>query len=216
MSKFLNNKDRQNRAEFDKLLARCVRVVEAQPNLATLRLCESVCGSLTTLLESIRLTIEDRPRKNDLVMLRDRIQELSFERANESMNRPIYNSDGPQMDEELSEDEESADDETQIFGGGLRGNDIQNANDAAEHMSDAMAYSVHACNNAGDYGTVNITDIGTEAPDFPIDVLKDGLRLAVARLRDASTRGDVSPYTLASIAGTIDTAVSEFDKEVGS
>jgi hypothetical protein len=200
MSKFLNNKDRQNRAEFDKLLARCVRVVEAQPNLATLRLCESVCGSLTTLLESIRLTIEDRPRKNDLVMLRDRIQELSFDRANESLNTPRYNSCG--TDEEGGEAEahladmewldNQRDDETQIFG------------------------SPNNDDHSGDFGDILLTDIGTEAPDFPIDVLKDGLRLAVARLRDASTRGDVTPYTLASIAGTIDTAVSEFDKEVGS
>lgn len=208
-SRFLNNRDRQNRAEFDRLLARCVRVVEAQPNLATLRLCESVCVSLTTLLESIRLTIEDRPRKSNLVMLRDRIQELSFERANESLNTPKYNS----YSEETEPADCEEDDETQIFGGGLRGNDVQNANDAAEHMGDAMAYSLHARNNTGD---ILMTDIGTEAPDYPIDVMKDTLRLAVARLREASTRGDVSPYTLASIAGTIDTAVSEFDKEVGS
>jgi hypothetical protein len=199
MSKFLNNKDRQNRAEFDKLLARCVRVVEAQPNLATLRLCESVCGSLTTLLESIRLTIEDRPRKNDLVMLRDRIQELSFDRANETLNTPRYSiEDGAGLPEEQAE----VDDETQIFGS--PSNDACDSPNCWEHGS------------AGDYGTVNITDIGTEVPDYPIDVMKDALRLAVTRLREASTRGDVTPYTLASIAGTIDTAVSEFDKEVGS
>jgi hypothetical protein len=201
VSKFLNNKDRQNRAEFDKLLARCVRVVEAQPNLATLRLCESVCGSLTTLLESIRLTLEDRPRKNDLVMLRDRIQELSFERANESLNAPRYH-----WSYETSDEPAEDDDETQVFG-----------SPAVDDDFDIQACSAFPPkNDAGDYGTVNITDIGTEAPDFPIDVMKDTLRLAVARLRDASTKGDVTPYTLASIAGTIDTAVSEFDKEVGS
>jgi hypothetical protein len=193
MSKFLNNKDRQNRAEFDKLLARCVRVVESQPNLATLRLCESVCGSLTTLLENIRLTIEDRPRKNDLVMLRDRIQELSFERANESLNSPKYS-----ITEEFSDPPNDDDDETQIFGGSV-------SPDAVDE----------AWGN-GDYGTVNLTDIGTEAPDFPIDQLRDNLRAAVARLRDASTKGDATPYTMAYVAGLIDTAVSEFDKEVGS
>jgi hypothetical protein len=200
MSKFLNNKDRQNRAEFDKLLARCVRVVEAQPNLATLRLCESVCVSLTTLLENIRLTIEDRPRKNDLVMLRDRIQELSFDRANESLNTPRYSiEDGAGLPEKSAED----DDETQIFG--------SPSNDS--HESDAMPYSINTYTHAGD---ILLTDIGTEAPDFPIDVLKDGLRLAVARLREASTKGDATPYTMAYVAGLIDTAVSEFDKEVGS
>jgi hypothetical protein len=206
MSKFLNNKDRHTRAEFDKLLARCVRVVEAQPNLATLRLCESVCVSLTTLLESIRLTIEDRPRKNDLVMLRDRIQELSFERANESLNTPKYQfvdeDDVTSMAKEQLADLEWLDnhreDETQIFG---------------SPGSDGDAYWAAKTTGAGD---ILLTDIGTEAPDFPIDQLRDNLRAVVARLRDASTKGDVSPYTLATLAGQIDTAVSEFDKEVGS
>lgn len=203
MSKFLNNKDRQNRAEFDKLLARCVRVVEAQPNLATLRLCESVCGSLTTLLESIRLTIEDRPRKNDLVMLRDRIQELSFDRANEHMNVPDYScEDSPEIEPSRE------DDETEIFGSPTE-------YDVNGFKVDPSEECCKEC-NAGDYGTVNLTDIGTEAPDFPIDQLRDNLRTAVARLRDASTKGDVTPYTLATIAGQIDSAVSEFDKEVGS
>jgi hypothetical protein len=203
MSKYLNNRDRHHRASFDKSLSRCIRIVESQPNLATLRLCESVCESLTTLLESIRLTIEDRPRKNDLVMLRDRIQELSFERANESLNAPKYHS-------EYEEPFTPADDEdeTQIFG--------TPSNDDEYVRCSEATYGSHSPGETGDYGTVNMTDIGTESPDYPIDVLKDQLRMAVARLRDSSTRNDVTPYTLASIAGIIDTAVSKFDKEVGS
>jgi hypothetical protein len=201
MSKFLNNRDRQNRAEFDKTLSRCIRIVESQPNLATLRLCESVCESLTSLLENIRLTIEDRPRKNDLVMLRDRIQELSFERANESLNAPQYH--GYSNIEESCTPAED-DDETQIFG---------TPPDIYDMVGVPEMWATGPKNETGD---VLMTDIGTEAPDYPIDVLKDQLRMAVARLRDSSTRNDVTPYTLASIAGIIDMAVSKFDKEVGS
>jgi hypothetical protein len=131
MSKFLNNRDRQNRAEFDKSLARCIRIVESQPNLATLRLCESVCESLTSLLENIRLTIEDRPRKNDLVMLRDRIQELSFERANESLNAPRYS-----VTEDTTYPAED-DDDTQIFGSSSNDGDSEGCRQSEEPTSES-------------------------------------------------------------------------------
>lgn len=185
MSKFLNNRDRRLRSEFDTMLARAVRVVESSPNLATLKLCEASVMAMTTTLESLRLTIEDQHRKDDLVILRDRIQELSFDRANEQLNAPRYH-ESPFSGTEPAPYEDG-EDGTDVFGRVRTG---------------------YTC------GDVPMTDIGTEEP-YPIETLKEELRKVVGRLRDASTKGDVTPYTLTTLGALIDDAVNEFEQEVG-